>query len=240
MHPDDLDQPDRRDLLLGSLLGAGLASFGLPLLAPPAVAADRSGPATLPDFTLASAALEPDQVVRSACQFCNSLCGLKVHLKAGRVIDIRGEDNDPVQAGQLCVKAHLMPQLVYNRFRLTRPLKRTGGARGSPDSSGESSEAWTEPVGIGSRRWATGTGSLCCAVRCGQSPKHTTGPCACAIPSATRQRLSTMWRRVLGETVRTVPVNVAVSGMMLCVVPALRTIAAPSLRSDAGTRPAAS
>src|SRR5262249_60191783 len=84
--------------------------------------------------TRAWAPLEPDGVVTSACQFCNSLCGLKVHLKAGRVIDVRGEDRDPVQAGELCVKAHLMPQLVYNRFRLTRPLKRIGGAKGSPRS----------------------------------------------------------------------------------------------------------
>src|SRR5262249_23642504 len=38
------------------------------------------------------------------------------------------------QAGELCVKAHLMPQLVYNRFRLTRPLERVGGAKGSPAS----------------------------------------------------------------------------------------------------------
>jgi len=55
-------------------------------------------PAAGPDFSLKSAALEADKVVDSACQFCNSLCRLKVHLKAGRVIDIRGEDKDPVQA----------------------------------------------------------------------------------------------------------------------------------------------
>jgi anaerobic selenocysteine-containing dehydrogenase len=132
---ESFEQPTRRDLLTTSALGAGWASLGLPLIAaadPPAPPA--GGAVSAPDFTHASAALEPDRIVTSACQFCNSLCGLKVHLKAGRVIDVRGEDRDAVQAGQLCVKAHLMPQLVYNRLRLTRPLKRVGGEKGSLES----------------------------------------------------------------------------------------------------------
>lgn len=85
-------------------------------------------------FTRQSAALQPDQIVDSACQFCNSLCRLKVHLKSGRVIDILGEPDDPVQAGNFCVKGPMMTQLVYNRYRLTTPLKRVAGEKGSPDS----------------------------------------------------------------------------------------------------------
>ena len=87
-----------------------------------------------PDFTRASAALEPDRVVHSACQFCNSLCRLKVHLKSGRIIDIRGEPGDPVQAGELCVKGPMMTQLVYSPHRLRTPLKRVGGKKGSPET----------------------------------------------------------------------------------------------------------
>jgi anaerobic selenocysteine-containing dehydrogenase len=97
------------------------------------------------DFTKDSAALQPDQVIDSACQFCNSLCRLKVHLKAGRVIDVRGETEDPVQAGGLCVKGPMMAQLVYNRFRLRRPLKRVGGEKGSPDSKFEP-VSWDEAL----------------------------------------------------------------------------------------------
>jgi formate dehydrogenase (coenzyme F420) alpha subunit len=87
------------------------------------------------DFTKKSAALQADKVVDSACQFCNSLCRLKVHVKDGRIVEVRGEHDDPVQAGGLCVKGEtMMTQLVYNRFRLTRPLKRVAGEKGSPDS----------------------------------------------------------------------------------------------------------
>jgi anaerobic selenocysteine-containing dehydrogenase len=72
------------------------------------------------DFTNQSGALQPDTIVDSACQFCNSLCRLKVHVKNGRIIDVLGEPDDPVQAGGFCVKGPMMTQLVYNRFRLTR------------------------------------------------------------------------------------------------------------------------
>jgi anaerobic selenocysteine-containing dehydrogenase len=89
------------------------------------------------DLSLGSAALEPDAVVASACQFCNSLCRLNVHLKSGRIIDVVGEKNDPVQAGGMCVKGPMMVQLIYNRFRLHSPLKRVGGEKGSPDSKFE-------------------------------------------------------------------------------------------------------
>ncbi len=86
------------------------------------------------DFTQQSGALQPDRIVDSACQFCNSLCRLKVHVKDGRIIDVVGEPDDPVQAGGFCVKGPMMTQLVYNRFRLTHPLKRVGGEKGASDS----------------------------------------------------------------------------------------------------------
>jgi len=86
------------------------------------------------DFTKQSAALSPDKIADSACQFCNSLCRLKVHVKNGRIIEVLGEPDDPVQAGGLCVKGPMMAQLVYNRFRLTKPMKRISGNKGDANS----------------------------------------------------------------------------------------------------------
>jgi anaerobic selenocysteine-containing dehydrogenase len=134
------DKPgiSRRRFVQGAVVGAGVGPF---ITESPAEAAQAEKPAVAPstslpgfDFTKNSAAMEADRIVDSACQFCNSLCRLKVHLVAGRVIDVRGEPNDPVQAGELCVKGPMMAQLVYNRFRLTQPLKRIGGDKGSPDT----------------------------------------------------------------------------------------------------------
>ncbi|OYD96391.1 oxidoreductase [Nostoc sp. 'Peltigera membranacea cyanobiont' 210A] len=99
------------------------------------------------DFIQKSAALEPDKIVNSACQFCNSLCRLKVHLKDGRIIDVLGEPNDPVQAGGFCIKGPMMTQLVYNRFRLKSPMKRVSGNKGEPDSKFEPI-SWDEALSI--------------------------------------------------------------------------------------------
>lgn len=79
-------------------------------------------------------ALEPDVVVNAACQFCNSLCRLKVGKKAGRIISVRGEREDPVQDGNLCVKGPMMTELVYNPHRILHPMKRVGGQKGSKSS----------------------------------------------------------------------------------------------------------
>jgi formate dehydrogenase (coenzyme F420) alpha subunit len=72
---------------------------------------------------------------------------LKVHVKDGRIIDVVGEPDDPVQAGGLCVKGPMMTQLVYNRFRLTHPLKRISGEKGASDSLFEQI-SWDEALSL--------------------------------------------------------------------------------------------
>lgn len=143
MHQELFSQdngPSRRDVLQGALFGGAAAAISLPSLLTPSA---HSSPgdvhpgdacSTMPDFNLGSAALQSDSVVSSACQFCNCNCRLRVGIKAGRVIEIRGEKADPVQAGNLCVKGPMMAELVYNRLRLTTPLRRVGGAKGDPNS----------------------------------------------------------------------------------------------------------
>jgi formate dehydrogenase (coenzyme F420) alpha subunit len=86
------------------------------------------------DLTKQSGALEPDETIKSACQFCNSLCGITVLKKSGRIIAIKGEPNDPVAAGNLCVKGPMMTELVYNPRRIKTPLKRVRGRKGDPNS----------------------------------------------------------------------------------------------------------
>lgn len=130
----------RRHLLKSSLLGMGaLGAVAIPEAeaaneseAPPQHDLTRTH-----DLTRQSGALEPDASIASACQFCNSLCRLHVKLKNGRILDVVGDKDDPVQAGGLCVKGPMMTQLVYNRFRLHTPMKRVSGEKGSPDSKFE-------------------------------------------------------------------------------------------------------
>ena len=134
MPEDKSNGVSRRFFIQSSAIAAGAAVV-------PSASAQRPGE-DAPDckahgrilnFDVAGA-LEPDQEVDSACQFCNSLCRLKVRKRAGRIIEIRGEERDPVQAGNLCVKGPMMAELVYNRERILYPMKRVRGAKGDPKS----------------------------------------------------------------------------------------------------------
>lgn len=76
----------------------------------------------------------PDRVTRNGCSFCPSACWHLVHVKDGRVFNVYGEPKNPVQAdelnpsdGGLCAKGRIgIVQLLYNKYRITRPLKRVG------------------------------------------------------------------------------------------------------------------
>jgi anaerobic selenocysteine-containing dehydrogenase len=144
----------RREVLKGSVLGAAALTIPEQVHAAAAQGNDRvsDGRSAPFDFTKQSGALQPDRLVQGACQFCNSLCRLKVHLKSGRVIDIQGEGDDPVQAGGLCLKAPMMIELVYNPRRLTRPLKRVGGEKGAANSRFEPI-SWDEALETIARRF---------------------------------------------------------------------------------------
>jgi len=129
------------------------------------------------DFTKQSGALQSDKVVASACQFCNSLCRLKVHLKGGRIVEVRGETEDPVQAGGLCVKGEtMMTQLVYNQHRLTRPMRRVSGEKGSPDSKFEP-VSWDEALDVIAKKFLalrdSGEARAIANKACGRLPRGT-------------------------------------------------------------------
>jgi len=153
MNTQDKNSFSRRSFLRGGMLTALATGAGSIVPAEARAGADGTYPSQAPfpantfDLTKASGALQADQVVNSVCQFCNSCCRLKVHLKDGRIIDVTGETGDPVQDGGICVKGPMMTQLVYNRFRLTTPLKRVGGEKGSADSKFEPC-SWDEALGL--------------------------------------------------------------------------------------------
>ncbi|MFQ5856650.1 MAG: molybdopterin-dependent oxidoreductase [Anaerolineae bacterium] len=87
-----------------------------------------------PDDVTESGAWPVDQVVRSGCSFCPVACWHMVHVKNGRAINVYGDPNNPIQAdtenqvdGALCTKGRTgIIQLLYNKYRITQPLKRVG------------------------------------------------------------------------------------------------------------------
>ncbi|MFD9701509.1 molybdopterin-dependent oxidoreductase [Lentzea sp. NPDC059081] len=115
------------------------------------MAASGGGASAPLGFTKDSAALQVDKTVASACQFCNSNCKLHVGLRANRIISVEGDHDDPVQRGNICVKAPMMAELAYNQLRLTTPLVRTGGVKGSADSTFRPA-SWDEALDIVAKR----------------------------------------------------------------------------------------
>jgi formate dehydrogenase major subunit len=64
------------------------------------------------------------KVVHSVCPYCAVGCGLNVYVKDGRVIDIEGNPQSPINHGTLCPKGAATFQYTVNPNRLTQVLHR--------------------------------------------------------------------------------------------------------------------
>ncbi len=67
-----------------------------------------------------------DEVKTTTCYMCACRCGIKVHLKDGRIRYIEGNRDHPVNHGVLCAKGSAGIMQHYAPARLTRPLMRVG------------------------------------------------------------------------------------------------------------------
>lgn len=74
--------------------------------------------------------LLPERIIPGGCNICFNGCPIKYHLRGDRVVNIYGNDEDPVFQGRVCPKSQMTLQLYNNPHRLTQPLKRVG-KRGS-------------------------------------------------------------------------------------------------------------
>lgn len=72
-----------------------------------------------------------DKVETTTCYMCACRCGIRVHLKDGRVRYIDGNPQHPVNRGVICAKGSAGIKQHYSPARLSKPLLRVGerGAR---------------------------------------------------------------------------------------------------------------
>ena len=63
---------------------------------------------------------------KSVCRYCGTGCGLFVGVKGGKVVAVRG-DKENHNAGLLCLKGFLLPQIMGAPDRLLHPLLRRDG-----------------------------------------------------------------------------------------------------------------
>src|SRR3569623_1810385 len=88
-----------------------------------------------------------DEVKYTTCYMCACRCGIKVHIKDGRIRYIEGYKDHPVNRGVLCGKGSAGIMQQYSPAKLRKPLLRTG-ERGS----GEFKEIeWEEALALATK-----------------------------------------------------------------------------------------
>jgi len=69
----------------------------------------------------------PEHEVKSICTYCGVGCGILIKVKSNKIIGVRGDANNPVNKGNLCIKGSLGYEFVNHPDRLTKPLIKKDG-----------------------------------------------------------------------------------------------------------------
>jgi formate dehydrogenase major subunit len=101
----------RRNFLKGSAIGAG--AVGVAALNGNQAQAEA-------DFEAAELRIKGLQHTTTICPYCAVGCGLIVHVKNGKVVNIEGDVEHPINNGSLCSKGAALIQVVNNDLRLTK------------------------------------------------------------------------------------------------------------------------
>ncbi len=71
---------------------------------------------------------QPERVVRSVCPYCGVGCGILLGVRGEAVINVRGDRENPVNNGRLCVKGRFgIADFVNHPTRLRKPLIKKNG-----------------------------------------------------------------------------------------------------------------
>jgi formate dehydrogenase major subunit len=62
------------------------------------------------------------------CPYCSVGCSILIHAKEGKVINVEGDPDGPINEGTLCPKGASLFQMVNNETRLRKPQYRAPGA----------------------------------------------------------------------------------------------------------------
>ena len=63
---------------------------------------------------------------RRTCNLCEAMCGVVIEHDRGHVLDIRGDEDDPLSRGHICPKAVALKDLHEDPDRLRAPQRRVG------------------------------------------------------------------------------------------------------------------
>jgi thiosulfate reductase/polysulfide reductase chain A len=86
-----------------------------------------------------------DDLIYSSCALCDNKCGILLHMKEGKIMEITGNPADKLGSyGQVCIKGASAMQQLYDPDRLKAPLKRTNTKKGINEDPGWVEITWDE------------------------------------------------------------------------------------------------
>src|SRR5688572_28712323 len=63
------------------------------------------------------------------CNVCEAMCGMAITVEDGKIVDVRGDDEDVFSRGHICPKGPAMREVQEDPDRLKHPMRRTAGGR---------------------------------------------------------------------------------------------------------------
>ena len=72
-------------------------------------------------------ALQPTSEIVTTCPYCGCGCSLVLGVRRGEIVRVKGDDNNPIHSGLLCVKGRFGLEFVKSPERLTKPLIKRNG-----------------------------------------------------------------------------------------------------------------
>lgn len=91
---------------------------------------------------------EEGQWKSTTCQGCTTWCPVQVKVVNGRAVKVRGNPNSLANRGNVCPRAHLSLQQVYDPDRIKTPMKRTNPKKGRHEDPNFVPITWEEAIDI--------------------------------------------------------------------------------------------
>lgn len=64
---------------------------------------------------------------KSVCRFCGTGCGVMIGTKGDKIVAVKGDLDNPINKGHLCVKGFYLHKVVYSSTRLRYPMIKRNG-----------------------------------------------------------------------------------------------------------------
>jgi formate dehydrogenase major subunit len=77
---------------------------------------------------LPAAKIKDAQTTTSICPFCGVGCGLLAHTKGGKLVNVEGDPDHPINQGSLCSKGQAVMEVVNSPRRLKKVRYRAPGS----------------------------------------------------------------------------------------------------------------